>query len=130
MRPLKALVYTGVTLAASTSLAYATPLPLVFGQTVVTDTNASTNQAAQVQLGAVTVSPDGTVFSTSGVITAPTFTGTAAQTVFHDLNNPFNASTPGCGTLGCLTFEEQFSNTSGQGVEHLTIGNLGAFAGF
>jgi hypothetical protein len=79
----------------------------------------------------VSVSQNGNALaSTTGTLTAATFTGTYTESVIYDLDNPFNSS---CGGMGCLTFLFQISNDAGSsnGIEHVTDGDgPGAFLNY
>ena len=93
----------GIAAAASTTLAFATPIS-PGGATVVATNN-------------ITVTNDGTLGSISGTLTARTFTGTYTESVIKDGSNPYGADD--------LTFLITLSSSSSSlnGIEHISNGD-------
>lgn len=99
----------GAVLAASTTLAFATPL-----------TPGNTVTATSLPFAYTS-----TVASISGPLTAGTFTGTYSEFVITDADNIFNSE---CGGSGCLTFVLEINSNSASspnGIEHVSNGDGG-----
>ncbi|HLI78325.1 MAG TPA: PEP-CTERM sorting domain-containing protein [Acidobacteriaceae bacterium] len=103
MKGLTKFVALGAVAAASTSLAFATPVTP--GGPTVTGSNA------------ITITNDGFVATTFGTLTAKTFTGSYLEYVIKDGSNPYGVDD--------LTFLISVSNNAGSpnGIEHVSNGD-------
>lgn len=103
MKGLSRFAALGAVALASSSLAFATPVTP--GGPTVTATNT------------ITVTNDGVVASTSGTLTALTYTGTFVEYVIRDGSNPYGTDD--------LTFLISVSNNAGSpnGIEHVSNGD-------